>query len=324
MNDVAAPVGEENITAGRLLREAREAAGMHVASLAVSLKVPVRKLEALEEDRYDELPDAVFVRALASSVCRTLKIDPHPVLDRLPQTSAPRLLQQTDGINAPFRPAGEARTTHVTEHVSKPVVVTVFALLLGALVLIFLPRGNDAPTTRAGTAAPAAAPAASVAVASQPTPPTAVVAEPGSVPAAAAPASAAPAATPVAAVQPVPAGVAPVASASAAGAAQPAASAVAAASAAAPAALVASAAAGAASGTVVFRTRAPSWISVTDAKGTTVLKRLVQAGETVGVSGTPPLAVTVGSVQATEVQVRGQPFDLAPLSRDNVARFQVN
>ena len=58
----------------------------------MSLKVPVRKLEALEDDRYDLLPDAVFVRALASSVCRTLKIDPQPVLDRLPQTAAPRLI----------------------------------------------------------------------------------------------------------------------------------------------------------------------------------------------------------------------------------------
>ena len=48
------------VTAGRLLREAREAAGLHIASLAVSLKVPVRKLELLEADRFDELPDAVF------------------------------------------------------------------------------------------------------------------------------------------------------------------------------------------------------------------------------------------------------------------------
>ena len=86
--------------------QAREAAGLHVAALAVSLKVPVRKLEALEEDRYDLLTDAVFVRALASSICRTLKIDPQPVLDRLPQTTAPRLAQDSDGINAPSaRPA---------------------------------------------------------------------------------------------------------------------------------------------------------------------------------------------------------------------------
>ncbi len=59
------------MTAGGLLKEARQAAGMHIAALAVALKVPVSKLEALEADNYAVLPDTVFVRALASSVCHT-------------------------------------------------------------------------------------------------------------------------------------------------------------------------------------------------------------------------------------------------------------
>ena len=63
------------VTAGGLLREARQAAGLHIAALAVALKVPVSKLEALEADDYAKLTDTVFVRALASSVCRALKAD---------------------------------------------------------------------------------------------------------------------------------------------------------------------------------------------------------------------------------------------------------
>jgi cytoskeleton protein RodZ len=54
-----------------------------------------------------------------------------------------------------------------------------------------------------------------------------------------------------------------------------------------------------------------------------VLRRLMNAGETAGASGKLPLAVTVGSVAQTQVTVRGKPYDLAPLARDNVARFQV-
>src|SRR5258706_12919800 len=100
------PAAHDGVTAGALLRQAREADGLHVAALAVSLKVPVRKLEALEENRWDLLPDSVFVRALASSVCRSLKIDAHPVLDRLPQNAAPRLVRAGDGINTPFRAPG--------------------------------------------------------------------------------------------------------------------------------------------------------------------------------------------------------------------------
>src|SRR5438105_14896618 len=91
-----------DISAGTLLRRAREASGLHVAALAVALKVPVRKLEALEGDRFEDMGDAVFIRGLASSVCRTLKVDPQPVMERLPQTAPPRLVKDSDGLNAPF------------------------------------------------------------------------------------------------------------------------------------------------------------------------------------------------------------------------------
>src|SRR3954447_23167119 len=117
MSDVV----KEGASAGTLLRQAREAAGLHVASLAVSLKVPVRKLEALEQDRYDQLTDAVFARALASSVCRTLKIDAQPVLDRLPQSHAPRLVADRQGLNAPFRAPGDRDAPSWADHLTKPV-----------------------------------------------------------------------------------------------------------------------------------------------------------------------------------------------------------
>ena len=72
------------VTAGFLLRLAREANGLHIAALAVSIRVPVKKLEALEANRLDELHDPVFIRALAGLVCRALKIEPAPVMDLLP------------------------------------------------------------------------------------------------------------------------------------------------------------------------------------------------------------------------------------------------
>ncbi|MEO8656092.1 MAG: helix-turn-helix transcriptional regulator, partial [Ramlibacter sp.] len=158
------PAVEDGVTAGTLLRRAREAAGLHVAALAVSLKVPVRKLEALESDRYDLLSDAVFVRALASSVCRNLKIDAQPVLDRLPQSAAPRLIRDSDGINAPFRGPRDGTGPSWPEQLSKPVILTVFGLLLGALILILLPRmqseegtGQEAKPVEAPAPEPAAA-----------------------------------------------------------------------------------------------------------------------------------------------------------------------
>lgn len=309
MSDQAA----DGVTAGMLLRRAREAAGLHVATLAVSLKVPVRKLEALEEDRYDQLSDAVFVRALASSVCRTLKIDPQPVLERLPQSSKPRLVQDREGINAPFRAPGDGPKPSWVEALMRPTTLAVAALLIGALVIALLPsvvRRDDTPAAaKTEPAMPAGTPSTVVTATVEPLP----VSQPAGVTTQAAQAPAAPAAVQV----PPPPGV------------EAGARAAPALPAAAPTAMPASGPAAApvaalpATGIVVFRAKGPSWVQVVDAKGNAVLRRLMEPGETVGASGTLPLSVTVGSVQTTDVQVRGKPFDLAPLARDNVARFEV-
>lgn len=282
-------------TAGAMLRNAREAAGLHVAALAVAMKVPVAKLDALENDRHDLLPDAVFARALAASVCRTLKIDAAPVLARLPQTGKPRLVQDTDGLNAPFRSPRDTVASHWKDQLTRPVALTVGALLVGALVMLLLPRRPDegspvastsstevpatsSPTAPAGgreTAAPPEVMTASVAMA----PPAAALSAPA----------------------------VPAASAAAASAA---------ATASAPAAP-------AATGLIVFRASAQSWIEVRDAKGAVPVRKLLSTGETAGASGAMPLQVTVGNAGATEVQVRGKPFDLRAMTRDNVARFEV-
>ena len=77
------------------------------------------------------------------------------------------------------------------------------------------------------------------------------------------------------------------------------------------------------SGVVVFKATQPSWVEVTDAKGVVPVRRLLAAGEAAGISGALPMQVIVGRADATEVQVRGKPFDLRSVSRDNVARFEV-
>jgi len=74
---------------------------------------------------------------------------------------------------------------------------------------------------------------------------------------------------------------------------------------------------------VAFRTTGESWIQVTDATGKNVFRKLMTAGESGSASGALPLSVTVGNAEATGVQVRGQSYDLAPVTRGHVARFQV-
>jgi cytoskeleton protein RodZ len=318
----AAPAGEAS--AGALLRQAREAAGLHVAALAVSLKVPVRKLEALEEDRYDLLPDAVFARALASSVCRTLKIDAQPVLERLPRSAAPRLFQRAEGINTPFRAPGEGSTPAWKEQLTRPVALAVIALLVGAGILVLLPEWQDDVPRAASRAEPVMPPGAtasmSVAPADPPVPESAAAPAGAATPVTAASGSTAEPA-PGLPAQAAPAVPAAVSAASATPAAMVAP--VAAASAAASPMATAAAASGPAANLVVFKTKAPSWVEVMDAKGHIVMRRLMESGEAASVTGPLPLSVTIGSAGATEVVVRGRPFDLGPVSRDNVARFEV-
>jgi transcriptional regulator with XRE-family HTH domain len=134
-------------TAGGLLRRAREAQGLHIAVLAASLKVPQRKLEALERDRLDELPDATFARALAQTMCRALKIDPAPVLDLLPRAGAggATLDQVSAGLNTPFRDKTSAVEPAVGLVLRHPATVLVGLLLAAALALWFWPRKPAAP-----------------------------------------------------------------------------------------------------------------------------------------------------------------------------------
>lgn len=179
-------------SAGALIRRAREDAGMHIAALAVALKVPVKRLEALEADRHDLLPDAVFARALAGSICRHLKIDPGPILSLLPQGQSQPLTVE-GRINEPFRAVSPGQLGWASR-ISPAAVMAAVLLVLAALAVYLVPHWSDGGTARpsAAPAAPPAMPPASGEPAPAQAPGTVVEA----VPAAPAPASP-PAASPV-------------------------------------------------------------------------------------------------------------------------------
>jgi cytoskeleton protein RodZ len=277
--------GSKN-SAGALLRAAREKRGLHIAALAAAMKVPQRKLEALEADRYDALPDLTFTRALAQSVCRTLKIDAQPILERLPEAvDMPRLAQVSGGLNAPFRDRPGRDEPSEWTWLRRPVFWATLVVLVGAGALAFLPER----LLRLPRLGAASAPALEV-----------------TVPVAAVPVTAAPAAEPAtaASVTTEPAASAPDRSVSSV--------------------VPSVGAVTSGPGLLTLRTSAASWVEVQDANGQSLLSRSLQPGETVGVDGALPLRVTVGNAAATQVSFRGQPVDLSLNTRDNVARLQLN
>lgn len=294
-------------SAGALLRQAREASGLHIAALAVALKVPVKKLEALEADRLELLPDAVFVRAMASSVCRALKIDPAPVLDQLPQTAAPRLELDGCGLNTPFQTPGDVSRVSIWNQLSRPVVLAALTLLVGALVLIFFPP-MDVMDIPGVTSSEIVEPASAVLPAA-----TASMPVTGDVSPVVAAVPSRQVATPEPQVQLAPAAITPL----------PPLLAVQPAPAASSAVTTPVQGRTTANGVIVFRTRGPSWVEVTDAQGGVQIRRTISVGEVVGVSGPLPLSVVVGRADITDVQVRGKSFSLDALAKENVARFEV-
>lgn len=279
---------------GAMLRAARESQGLPIALLAMSLKVPVKKLEALEADRYDLLPDTVFVRALASSVCRALKVDAIPVLAALPHAHFRKIKTDESGLNATFNDSASSVGISTLFQIKKPLGVTVLALLAGIIAIVFWPATplND-PVSVALT---------SVAVDMQ-TEAAASLQPPASVSPlmlsdsmngrmqtkAVSPAQIA-GSSPSLRVESVSSGLVAVANADA---------------------------------VLTLHAHGESWVEVVDAQGASRLRRTVMRDEILPVSGVLPLAVVLGRADAVSVAIRGQAFDTAPLSKNNVARFEV-
>lgn len=155
-------------TAGAVLRSYREANGLKLDALAFTLRVPVAKLEALEDDRLELLPDAVFARALALAVCRLLKADPAPVLALLPGHDVSRLAVKDErGLDSPLhRPSLLPQSSFLAiQGFFSPlrgaaVAVLVLALLLAVWPDIQLGLGGSKEAPPIAVDAPAQAPVA--------------------------------------------------------------------------------------------------------------------------------------------------------------------
>lgn len=293
------------------LRQARESVGLHIAALAAALKVPVRKLEALEAGRYEELPDLTFARALASSACRQLKIDPGPVLEQIPMGRQPVLGQPGNAINAPFKASFPGASSSQSPWFFRPSVLIAAFLLVGALVLLVLPEVVQLPSLGSAPSSSSDEPRQSIEPVQLG---SSVPAEGDADPAGGLPAEGvtgagaepAPADSPVADTAPVETAPAPEESGGAA------------AEAAKPAEAPPNA-------NALLRIAAvgESWVEVTNGAGTVVVQRVLKEGDVIEFSSAPPYKVILGRAEAAQVLVRGQALDVMPYARNSVARFEV-
>lgn len=300
-----APTPASAPTAGQLLREARLKAGVHLAVLSVTLKVPVRQLEALEADELDPSKGPVFYRGLASSVCRHLHTDAAPILALLPQTSAH--LQPLVRSVQPLESEGSVRISSVPwGRMLSSQVVWVAALLLfltGAFLWMPGPAQwawlDDVKALMADEVVSQEVSEPVVSASNVATEPviSSVVPTPsaGTSTLASSAAVASPASSPAASVsQPI------------------------------ESAPTSKPVVGASSDPEwVFSASGDSWLEVRNAQKAVVWSGVLKAGETTRIQSPLPVSVVVGRAQVVTVTLRGQPFDLKPHTQVTVARFEV-
>lgn len=297
---------------GAILARERAAYGLTLEDVAQQLKFGPRQLEALEQDRFDLLPGGTFARGMVRSYARLLKLDSEALLTRMEgRLEVPDPGRIADRFSQPVPFADASRRSNIVYG-----ILSLLILAAVAAVLIEWKQERANPTrpvalssVPAQPAKPHAADAAAARTATSPLAPTA--------PAPSASVDQVPSAPPAAvadqaSVSPVPTQTQPPAAAQGAKGAVKERN---------PVIATAAPSAEPDARRIVMRFDEESWVEVRDAAGRTLLEQLVPAGSQRVVSGQPPFDLVIGNAQHVQVTYQGQPFDLKPHTRVDVARF---
>ena len=315
------------VSAGQLLREAREGRHMSIQALASALKVPVAKLQALEDDRWDLLSDVVFARAVALSICRVLQIDSAEILALLPKAGVSKLSTNPEGINTPFKDKTLRSSMSSGSDSGRGRAVKLLAVLaivvVGGAGLYFVPQWTqsevDAAAVHPGNVDIASSALVSAIESTQAAPAVVAAAQPVAESAAVAPAAPAAPAAPesasalLVAALPDNTAAAPVPPTAPVAAPQPAAVPT-------PAA---DAPVAAAKRALRIAVTEQAWVQVRNAQQQVVMEKIMSAGDVYETDAARPLSVVIGNASVSNVEIDGVALDLARSSKNNVARFEV-
>ncbi|HZQ60127.1 MAG TPA: RodZ domain-containing protein [Casimicrobiaceae bacterium] len=278
------------IEAGAMLRDAREAAGLSLDTVSAQLKLAPRQVKALEDGEFNLLPGRTFVRGFARNYARLVHLDPDTVLQALGAPTIGGLeappLHPTTGTMGELPSTGRVRPAWVRW--LAPALIVLVLIAAGGYEYLRAPRKAPA----AGQAAKAEAPS---------TAPSAVASAP-------APAGSTSARAPAAAALPNPVLATPLDSGPGAADAS-------------SAGQTAGAGDAASIAPLNVSLRGASWVEVRDGTGRIILSQTLNAGQSQAIVGTPPFDITIGNAPEVTLTFRGRAVDLAPYTRQNVARL---
>ncbi|TDK53869.1 RodZ domain-containing protein [Pseudomonas moraviensis] len=329
-------VAANRVNPGETLRQARESNGWSLAEVALKLNLTVTSLSNLEAGAFDKLPGHTFARGYIRAYAKLLGMDQTVLVQQFDQSTGTD--SQGSNVHALGRIEEPVRVSHTILRIVS--LLLLIAVIGGGFVWwqdqtsqrtrdltslapehvevegadgttqihpidepedqavaenqadnstsLALPQSEtSAESTGAESAAPATEPAAPAVAPSAPAQtPAPVVAAP---------------ATPAPNVPATPAPSAPVAQAPSAEAAAPVAG----------------------EGQVQLQFSGDCWAQVTDGRGKVIFSGLKHKGDSVTVSGKPPLNVRLGVARAAQVSYNGQPVDIAPFTSGETARLKL-
>ncbi|MBV4549389.1 RodZ domain-containing protein [Pseudomonas triticicola] len=329
-------VAANRVNPGETLRQARESNGWSLAEVALKLNLTVTSLSNLEAGAFDKLPGHTFARGYIRAYAKLLGMDQTVLVQQFDQSTGTD--SQGSNVHALGRIEEPVRVSHTILRIVS--LLLLIAVIGGGFVWwqdqtsqrtrdltslapehvevegadgttqihpidepedqavaenqadnstsLALPQSEtSAESTGAESAAPATEPAAPALAPSAPAQTPA--------PVVAAPATSAPN------VPAAPAPTAPVAQAPSAEAAAPVAG----------------------EGQVQLQFTGDCWAQVTDGRGKVIFSGLKHKGDSVTVSGKPPLNVRLGVARAAQVSYNGQPVDIAPFTSGETARLKL-
>lgn len=270
---------------GAFLRARRLELGLTHGDVANAVKLSARRIQSLEDERWDDLPDGPFLRGLMRNVARALDLDAASLMERV-DASLMRARNPDSILVSPQALHGTMPRRNGPlddRHGGRRLIFGAFAFaVVAALIAWSGTQSFDRMVTTGRSLLQA---------------PTATATARQSTPAAEAPVSpAAETASNDAAAAPVPSSAVPAVTESASSS---------------PLALL-------------FHFNEESWVEVRAADGHVLLKSLNAAGSDQQVEGEAPYSVVVGNAKGVALRFRGQPVDLGPYTHDQVARLTLS
>ena len=127
---------------GDYLRRQRERRGMSVAELSRVTRIPSTSLEAIEAERFDELPGEVFVKGFLTAYAQAVRVLPAEIVARY--TSSRRVAYVTPlPMQTPLQAAREGQGGR---RFGVAIAFVLLLILLSlALSIVLKPRGHDMP-----------------------------------------------------------------------------------------------------------------------------------------------------------------------------------